>query len=171
MSEQEDQLPNCIHCKFNDRGFPCRDAQGGLSIERLVESLLICCQHEVETPEYEVNAWADECARVLVEEAPETAFRVILAALPHFKADLEIAQLAAGPLEDLVTQHGERMIDEIEREALSNERFRYLLSGIWGQAHVPPKVWHRIQSAVEPGPLLDDDPRTPHGTNKGRDTR
>ena len=94
------------------------------------------------------------------------AFRVILEALPSFKANLEIAQLAAGPMEDLVTQHGERLIDEIEREAAKNEGFRYLLSGIWGQTHVPPEVWRRIQSAVEPGPHLDDDPRTPQGSKK-----
>lgn len=166
MSGKSDQLPTCFSCKYDGKGFPCRDKHGNLVSERLGESLLLCWRHGVGSPQYEANNWARECIDELVVEAPQTALGLITSILPLFTEDSVIAVFAAGPLEDLLKKHGTQVIDQVEAEAERNERFRYLLSGIWGGSRIDPEVWRRLQIAVKNGPWLDDDFRTPQGSLK-----
>lgn len=171
MTERCPPWPACFDCRFG-AGFPCRHRDGSLRLDRLVDALLALAREEVGSPRHDVNFWAFDCMDTLVADEPELGFRVILFALPLFRTDREIGWLAAGPLETLVDAHGARMIDEIEREAAASARFRYLLSGIWGG---PPyndeAIWRRIQAAVRPGPWLDEDPRTPQGSDRARPQR
>ena len=166
MVETQEQLPACFDCKHGTRDFPCRDSEGKLCADRLVDSLLFTLREDVGSTRYEENCWASECVDTIVGKAPETAFRLILLALAQCRTDSEIGRLAAGPLENLVFFHGGRMIEAIEREASENERFRFLLSGIWGESDVDPEIWRRIQAAVRKGPWLDEDHRTPQGSKK-----
>ncbi|MBE9558121.1 MAG: hypothetical protein IMF08_14780 [Proteobacteria bacterium] len=166
MAETNEKLPACYFCEYDDRGFPCRNDDGTLNMDRLAKASLVICQEKSGTPLYKENFWSSFCEKEIVREAPETAFQFIVYALPMFKTNREIAVLAAGPLEDLVVAHGEQMIDAIELEASKNERFRILLSGIWGEARTNPEVWRRIQVAVGDGPHIDDDHRTPQGSRK-----
>jgi hypothetical protein len=131
--------------------------------------------HEGGTPQHDEIFWAYECFDEMAELAPRIAFNCVLVALQQCKNDSDIGFLAAGPLEDLVCEHGPILIDEIEREATSNEKFRYLLSGIWGDPSgafgvpdVDPDVWRRIQIAVRPGPWLNEGDLTPQGSDKSR---
>lgn len=166
MAEKREHFPKCFSCEYDGRGSPCRDKDGNFLPERLAEALLLCCQVDVGTPLYEANCWAHECLDELVAEAPQRALHFIISALHYFKEDAEIAILAAGPVENLFVAHGTEVIDRVESEAAGNERFRFLLSGIWGRPHIDPKVWRRLQVAVQQGPWLDDDPRTLQGSGK-----
>lgn len=165
MSKPLTSLPTCISCEFG-ADYPCRNAEGNLDSERLVLALLALACEEPDTPRYDENFWVGDCMDTIVTEEPELGFELILRALAHFKNSPEIAYLAAGPLENLVRSSGTQMIDRIEREAAVNEKFRFLLSGIWGESGTDPGVWRRIQKAVEGGPWLDEDPRTPQGSKK-----
>lgn len=165
MEKGHQTLPICFECQFGD-GFPCRDADGRLDPDRLVNALRVVANEEPDTPAFDENFWAHGCMDTIVGEMPELGFKLIVFALKYFKEPLEVAVLAAGPLENLVHYHGARLIDAIEREAEENERFRFLLSGIWGESHVKPEIWWRIQKAVEGGPWIDRDPRTPQGSRK-----
>ena len=158
------ELGACFFCKYGDGDFPCRAADGDLNVELVAVAYAALCRNGMN--ETDPGFWAFECMSNLVETAPRAAWRCVLATLRHCETDKEIATLAAGPLEDLVIKHGPEMIAEIEREAAGNDRFRRLLSGIWGQAHADPAVWRRVQAALQPGPWLDDDPRTPQGSVK-----
>jgi hypothetical protein len=81
----------------------------------------------------------------VVEDYPEQAWSAILAALedPRMEASLEV--LAAGPLEDLLSLHGETFISRVEEAARSNQKFAWLLGGVW-QFQMSDDVWKRVQA-------------------------
>jgi hypothetical protein len=54
--------------------------------------------------------------------------------------------LAAGLLEDLVCTEQEEVIGWVEAEARRNERFRWLLGGVW-YSRVTPEIARRIDAA------------------------
>src|SRR5258706_9999287 len=83
----------------------------------------------------------------LSREQPELCWEVILEIMRSIKPDpatTTFQVLAAGPLEDLLTQHGEWFIDRIESEAKRNPRFKLLLGGVWKNV-MPDAVWARLQ--------------------------
>jgi hypothetical protein len=59
----------------------------------------------------------------------------------------QVALLAAGPLEDLLTYHGPGYIDRVETEARQRPKFRYLLGGVWGWSRMNREVWERVTRA------------------------
>lgn len=162
-SAHEDQ-PVCFDCQYNNRGFPCRGEDGVIALNKLARAYLVTSQKPIKSAEYRENEWAGDCAYELAQDHPNIALDFVLAALEHFSKDRDIAYLAAGPLEDLVTKHGPILIDRIETAARQDRRFRYLLSGIWGSDRTDPEVWKRIQKFLKNGPWLDRDPRTPQGS-------
>jgi hypothetical protein len=87
----------------------------------------------------------------LPHEAPEEAWKFIEMVLhhPHFDEVRDI--LAAGPLEDLITEHGTAFIDRIEALARSSDRFRSLLGGVWVDSDDTP-VWKRVYEAAKIAP-------------------
>ena len=164
MSSELEFKP-CWACKYNDRGFPCRNADGSVNVELLAARYIKFCEKPATEHKGE-DWWPFECLHDLADAAPAVTFRCVLSALPLCETDHQISVLAAGPLEELVRKHGPLMIADIERAAAADARFRYLLSGIWGGPHAEPEVWKRVQAAVRSGPWLDDDPRTPQGSEK-----
>jgi len=93
-----------------------------------------------------LHAWAwDLLEDVFRRERPEAAWRVLLATLPLVKAnDDALCLLAAGPLEDLIADHGARLIDRIEDLARRDIDFARLLGGVW-QSSTPDDIWRRIE--------------------------
>jgi hypothetical protein len=57
--------------------------------------------------------------------------------------------LAAGPLEDLLDEHGFEFIDRVETLVQANPKFRLLLGGVW-RSGIDQAVWDRIQAALTP---------------------
>ncbi len=85
------------------------------------------------TPDEDSFFWAFEETCTVVAIEPERALRLILQILQRDHASEVIAILAAGPLEDLLSGHGPKMIDAIEEEARQNPKFAFLL-GVFGPA-------------------------------------
>lgn len=162
-SANEDQ-PVCFYCKYKDQGFPCRGEDGVVALDKIARAYLVISQSSMKSAKYVESEWVCDCVYELVYEHPNIAFDFVLTALDYFSEDRDIAFLAAGPLEDLVTKHGPLLIERIETAARQDRRFRYLLSGIWGKDHTDPEVWRRIQKFLKNGPWLDRDPRTPQGS-------
>jgi hypothetical protein len=81
----------------------------------------------------------------LCQDEPERAFRFILEVLRHNQSDKILGALSAGPLEDILAKHGERMIERVEAEAKSNPLFARLLGGVW-QNEMPDNIWQRVQA-------------------------
>ena len=80
-----------------------------------------------------------------VRDKPFEALEVILEILKIAEEEQVLANLAAGPLEDLLAEHGIVVIDRIIELAKSDPRFRDLLQGVWGNS-VDPRVWKRIEA-------------------------
>ena len=93
-------------------------------------------------PESDVSYELDRMAR----ESPEAAWVVILEILSHISALPEeptFQALAAGPLEDLLANHGAAFIERVEAEASRSPAFRMLLGGVW-QNTTENSVWKRV---------------------------
>jgi hypothetical protein len=83
------------------------------------------------------------------EDAPEVAWRAIVALSRQTLSPKQIAVLAAGPLEDLLASHGPAFIDRVEHEARVYRAFRHLLGGVWRNTMAEP-VWRRVEAIRGP---------------------
>jgi hypothetical protein len=90
---------------------------------------------------FEVFEEFDRCAR----GDPESCWPLILGVLAATDDDYTLANLSAGPLEDLINRHGEQFIERIETEARANPRFRELLCGVWDS--VAPELAQWLDAA------------------------
>ena len=79
---------------------------------------------------------------------PKKAMEIILGILSSTNNEFVLDNLAAGPLESLLSRHGETVIKDIELEAKSNSAFRNLLGGVW-QNQMSDELWHRVLQAAE----------------------
>jgi hypothetical protein len=89
----------------------------------------------------------------LPREQPELAWLAILEVLSIIGADIKdrrFAVLAAGPLEDLLSEHGKLMIDRVETEARRNPDFALLLGGVW-RNDIEAEVWERMGKFAKRG--------------------
>jgi hypothetical protein len=80
-----------------------------------------------------------------VEEHPERAWEAILRLVDDSSAHCYLGQLAAGPIEDLLSYHGQQFIERIEATARANPTFASTLSGVW-QFTMGEDIWVRVQS-------------------------
>ena len=80
----------------------------------------------------------------IIENEPEKGWKAILAALSDNRLQQSLGVIAAGPLEDLLSLHGELFIERVEKEAKKNPAFAHLLGGVW-QSNMSDDVWERIQ--------------------------
>jgi hypothetical protein len=76
---------------------------------------------------------------------PEDAWTCVLRVLAANPSEMVIANLAAGPLEDILNHHGAAFIDRIEAEAGRNPAFRDLMGGVWQRAG--NAFWDRFDRA------------------------
>lgn len=81
----------------------------------------------------------------VVREHPEVGWQAILAALQDPRVEPYLGTLAAGPLEDLLSHHGQTFIARVEAEARANPKFAWLLGGVW-QFQMPEDIWARVQA-------------------------
>lgn len=82
----------------------------------------------------------------LTEEPPERyldAILEVLARVDHSSPSPMLGVLAAGPLENLLNQHGEAVIERVEILARRDPGFRLLLNGVW-DAGMKPAVQARL---------------------------
>jgi len=94
--------------------------------------------------EREETGWATDLYDMTYDD-PETLWKLILAI--HAKDQSPTIQqvLSAGPVEDLLTKHGEKFIGRVESEARSDPAFAKLLGGVW-KNRMNDDVWLRLQA-------------------------
>ena len=97
------------------------------------------------SPEYDQLFWIWEHVNHLCSKQPVEAFDFILAVLKLDPSDQVLANLAAGPMEELLGNHPHEMIERVETEVRRNPRLRHLLGGVWQNA-MPNDVWLRVQA-------------------------
>lgn len=80
----------------------------------------------------------------LVFNQPQEAWKVILEIIEETNSDEIIGNLAAGPFEDILSEHGDFFIDEVEIKTRQNPKFTKLVLGVY-QGGMSESVWSRIQ--------------------------
>jgi hypothetical protein len=91
--------------------------------------------------------WAYELLDDLVKENPEEAWKVIEIIRRSDGGDVILSNLAAGPLEDLLCEHGDLFIDCIENAAKDDAPFRKLLGAVW-KSRMADSIWARVQAVA-----------------------
>ena len=95
----------------------------------------------------------------LVGENPHLAWDVIKRVISRYserdyfsdsktEAQKVVGNLAAGPLEDLLSAHGPVFIEAAEAEARSDRRMAWTLGGVW-QLGMSNEIWARVQQAAD----------------------
>ena len=95
------------------------------------------------SPEWEESFWSHMLVHDLVNDFPKEAFDVVLSILESNQSDPVIVAVAAGPVEDILVQHGSEFIDLVEREAKRSPKFRSMLGGVWRNS-MDEVVWLRL---------------------------
>jgi len=80
----------------------------------------------------------------LVFNHPQDAWKVILEILEETNSDEIIGNLAAGPFEDIFSEHGHIFIDEVELRTRQNPKFTNLFLGVY-KGGMSDSVWSRIK--------------------------
>ena len=70
-------------------------------------------------------------------------WKFILKTYKRNLSEQTLADLAAGPLEDLIADFGAQYIEQIEDLARKDARFNHLLGGVW-QRGGPKDIWARV---------------------------
>jgi hypothetical protein len=150
----------CHDCCFNQR-FPCLGREGTRDYDKLAEAYI---GKEMNVHKDRSGAeLARECVHALEAADPGATLYVILVALDKLQRAnaANLSYLAAGPLENILDGFGAAVIEPVEKIAKKSPKFCLLLSSVWGASRIAPAIWKRVQKAVEKGPLLDQDHRTP----------
>lgn len=104
-------------------------------------------------------SWANDELMSLVWQEPERAWPIIMSIAERDLPKWQLAVLAAGPLEELLREHGLSFIDRVEQIALQNERFRRdVLAGVYPHACRPEDVAERVRV------ICGDESHSPHTT-------
>ena len=99
---------------------------------------------ELESPERKKYDWVEELENDAVYENPDLAIDLVLEILKQPVSNKVREVLAAGPLEQVLANHGSRVIERVEILAKTNPEFAHLLGGVWKNA-MPDEVWERVQ--------------------------
>lgn len=81
-----------------------------------------------------------------LEEKFDELWSFIKLAYKEELSEKVMSSLAAGPLEDLLANAGEKYIDEIETLARKDKKFNYLLGGVWKNT-ISDEIWQRVCNA------------------------
>jgi len=101
-------------------------------------------QAERHSPAYNALFWAFDRMYDLVEDLPNKAWQVILLIWSMDQSIKTVQSLSAGPIEDLLSKHGDEMIALVEAEAKRDPSFAKLLGGVW-KNRMTDEVWDRVQ--------------------------
>ncbi|MCB1359549.1 MAG: hypothetical protein KDK53_24560, partial [Maritimibacter sp.] len=107
---------------------------GDLPLDRLAERFLAYLRAgdaDDPAPADHPDAWTYALMDALTRDHPARGFAAVVAAVAACDTPEDVALVAAGPLEDLIVQHGADLIDAVETRAAAAPRFAYALTGVW----------------------------------------
>ena len=89
--------------------------------------------------------WAVDRFFELMDAKPEDCWQAIVEITRRDLSEDLINVVGAGPLEDLIEEHGDKFIDQIEREAAQSPVFKKMLASVWDGGD--SNVWSRVKRA------------------------
>lgn len=118
-----------------------------LELRKIAEAWIV--MHHQKEDERGQNFWAFDALVDLSNDDPESCWKVIHLIRQLDGSDTILANLAAGPLEDLLVYHGNDFIDRIESFAEKDQQFKKLLGAVW-QRDMPDNIWKRVKAVAAP---------------------
>ena len=92
---------------------------------------------------------------------PERLWPIVTALIDRAPDEGTLFYVAAGPLEDLVRNHGARLVDRLADRAEANPRFRMALKGVWGWDLMPAVMRDRLYPILNAEDDTTDLPQRP----------
>jgi hypothetical protein len=80
----------------------------------------------------------------LTHQEPETAWAITLDLIRAAPDDQVLADIAAGPLEELIQHSHATLLDRVETAARQDPKFRRCLMGVWLDTETPGDVCDRL---------------------------
>lgn len=77
--------------------------------------------------------------------SPDQQWQFLVAAVNSARTEDHLAAIAAGPLEHLLTKHGDEYISLVEVESRSSKAFANAVAGVWRNS-MNNDVWSRVQA-------------------------
>ena len=114
--------------------------------EKLIRHWIRYNELEEYSPERKEYFWAECKINDYIETDPELVWKLLLNILSRDINERTIGLLAAGPLEDLLSDYGPQFIDRVEKESETNDAFKYALTGVW-KGGMDDNIWRRVQEA------------------------
>lgn len=96
----------------------------------------------------ESYSWASDELDSLVWQQPERAWTIILLIVERGAPREVLAILAAGPLENLLREHGPAFIARVEEQSRRDSRFREVLADVYPLACRSSEIRERIRHIV-----------------------
>ena len=90
-------------------------------------------------------SWANDVLDDLVQRDPERAWPILLELIAGAPSGTILSILAAGPLENLLCEHGLGFIDRVVIEADHNDRLRDSLASVWGETRMDRDVYRQLK--------------------------
>ena len=104
------------------------------------------------------NAWIAELSGASSDEdlgqkvvlmnftaSPDQQWKFLVAAVNSARTDDHLMAIAAGPLEHLLTKHGDEYISLVELESKNSKAFANAVAGVWRYS-MNNDVWSRVQA-------------------------
>jgi hypothetical protein len=85
----------------------------------------------------------------MVRGEPEEAWMIMEQIRRLDSSDSILANLAAGPMEDLLVHHGNQFIERIETLARKDAIFRKMLGAVW-RNKISEDIWKRLNAVAGP---------------------
>ena len=113
-------------------------------LNNLAKAWIEMWQYELNDPKRNQYDWVVDLEYDYVYENPNLAIDLVLEILSHELNNETKEVLAAGPLEQVLSNHGGEIIDRVETLARQDPSFSSLLGGVWQNA-MSDSVWERVQ--------------------------
>jgi hypothetical protein len=120
-----------------------------MDTDKLVKAWIAMHHAEPKSQGYNESFWAFSALSDMCETSPDRCWEIIGQIRKADGSDKILANLAAGPLEELLVHHGKVLIDAVENLARDDEQFRKLLGALW-QNSIAEDVWVRIKRVAGP---------------------
>lgn len=101
----------------------------------------------IDSAQADSTFWAFQALDQLCSSQPDEALDIVLLILHTQPEERVLYNLAAGPLEDLVTRNGLQIISRIEQIASVDSAFLHLIGGVWSD-RAPSEVQERLQPLI-----------------------
>ena len=116
-----------------------------MNIKDICDEWLNAVENSVRSAEGDNHWTIDYVIDLCLDEKHEELWEVIKYLYPKQMKRRTFANLAAGPMKELLSIAGSRYIDEIEALANKDNRFGKLLGGVW-RSDIEESVWVRVKT-------------------------